>query len=222
MDVNRIGSRPGRDHRLRQPHVVVFPLIALLWLTAPFPAGNDWARKIGAWLDMPVSVAQADAIVVLGGAPNERLPVAIELFREGLAPELWYTGAVEDSQAGDGTSAQRAAQRAQVMGVPSEAITLLASSSTWEDGQQIAATVTARDIRSILVVTDWYHGHRALCAIHHHLQGDGVQVYYQPVEPRGVGPDDWWLSAAGQSTVLREFYKNVYYWVHYGLSPGVC
>ena len=207
---------------MRLQHVVLYNLIALLWLTHPFPAGNDWASKIGAWLDMPVTVAQADAIVVLGGAPNGRLPVAIELFREGLAPELWYTGAVEESQSGDGTSAQLAVKRAQEMGVPSEAITLLATTSTWEDGQQIAATVTARDIRSILVVTDWYHGHRALCAIHHHLQDDAVQVYYQPVETHGLGPDDWWLSAAGQRVVMTELYKNLFYWGYYGLAPWVC
>lgn len=139
---------------MRLQHVIVYNLIALLWLTTPFPAGNDWTHKIGAWLEMPATAAQADAIVVLGGAAKERLPVAIELFRDGLAPELWYTGAVDDTREGDGTSAQLAAKRAQEMGVPSEAITLLASSSTWEDGQQIAATAQARGSYRILVVTD--------------------------------------------------------------------
>lgn len=220
--MNLIGSTKDRNRRLRQPHVVVFPLIVLLWLTAPVPAANDWASQISAWLALPATVASADAIVVLGGSASTRLPAAVALYQAGLAPEFWYTGTVEDSREGDGTSAQLAVKRAQEMGVPAAAITLLVTSSTWEDGQQIAATARARGVKSVLLITDWYHGRRALCAIHHHLQGDGVQVYYQPVEPRGVGPDDWWLSAAGQRTVLRELYKNLYYWGVYGLVPWKC
>ena len=220
MNLIRFGQ--GNSHRMRLRHAVLYNLIALLWLTGPFTAGSDSARKIGAWLETPATVAQADAIVVLGGAANERLPVAIELFQDGFAPALWYTGAVEDSQAGDGTSAQLAAKHAHEMGIPAEAITLLATTSTWEDGQQIAATAQARGVRSILVVTSWYHGRRALCAIHHHIHDDAIRVYYQPVETREFGPDNWWLTAAGQRIVTTELYKDLFYWAYYGLVPWLC
>lgn len=197
-------------------HFSLFILLLLLNFSLP---SECWNCDVGAWLDIPANVAHGDAIVVLGG-DSQRLPVATALFHEGYAPELWYTGATEAEQAGSDSSV--ALQMASDMGVPVEAMTLLATTSTWEDGREIAAAVQARGARSILVVTSWYHGRRALCAINHHLQDDTVQVYYQPVATLGFGPDDWWLSEAGKRVVTSELYKILFYWGNYGLVPWLC
>lgn len=181
-----------------------------------------WRCHVGQWLNIPAQVASADAIVVLGGDMNTRLSLAVELYHAGIAPELWYTGAMESSDPDDGSAAQIAAQKAMEWGVPEEAITLLASNNTWQDGEQIAATVKERGISSIVVVTNWYHGRRALCAIHHHLGDDTVQVYYQPAATPGFGPHDWWQVNAGKHIVTTELQKIIFYWGYYGLVPWIC
>lgn len=201
--------------------VLLYNLAALVLAVNLFALDECWTCHVGEWLDIPAQVAHADAIVVLGGGP-ERLPAAIDLFHEGIAPELWYTGAREDSLDPAGNEARLAYKTAQEMGIPAEAITMLTTISTWEDGQQIAATAQARGTRSILVITNWYHGRRALCIIHHHLRDQRVQIYYQPVETSGFGPDDWWLSEDVSRTVTTELYKIIFYWGYYGLIPGVC
>ena len=192
----------------------------LLFLQGIAPDGC-WHCNVGKWLDVPAQVAPSDAIVVLGGG-RDRLPLGIELFQEGIAPELWYTGATEESIEIATVDTLWAMQMATEQGIPAEAVTFLATTSTWTDGEQIAATVKARGTRSILVVTDWYHGRRALCSIHHHLQDDAVQVYYQPVDTPGFGPDNWWLSENGAHTATTELYKIIFYWGYYGLAPWVC
>lgn len=201
--------------------VVLYNLAALVLAVNLFVLEECWTCHVGEWLDIPAQVAHADAIVVLGGSP-ERLPAAIDLFHEGIAPELWYTGAREDSLDPAGNEARLAYKTTQEMGIPAEAITLLTTVSTWEDAQKIAATAHARGTRSILVVTDWYHGRRSLCAIYHHLQDDTVQVYYQPVETPGFGPDNWWVSTGGSKIVTTELYKTIFYWGYYGLVPWIC
>src|SRR4051794_35040912 len=155
----------------------LFSLTILLSLLIHSSPPECWRCHVGNWLDIPPRVHAADAIVVLGGSPGERLPIAVKLFQQGLAPEFWYTGAAEDAQQGEITSTQLTVQQAQAMGIPATALTLLATTNTWEDAEQIAATARARGIHSILVVTSWYHGRRALCAIHHELKDTDVEVY---------------------------------------------
>lgn len=199
-----------------------FSAVVFLFSLQQTPPDECWKCRVGEWLDIPAQIAPADAIVILGGDATTRLPVAVELFQAGVAPELWYTGAKEGSQAGDRSAAQVAVEQAVAWGVPSDAITLLTTTSTWTDGEEIAATINARGTRSILVVTSWYHGRRALCAIHHHLSDKTVQVYYQPAATPGFGPNDWWDSEVGGLTVTRELNKILFYWGYYGLVPWIC
>lgn len=129
-----------------------------------------------------------DAIVVLGGDVAQRLPMAVELFQAGLAPELWYTGATEESLANSRGEIPRVVQAAQELGIPAEAITLLATTSTWEDGREIAATVQARGTRSILVVTP------------------------------GFGPGEWWQVESGQRVITQELRKIILCCNYYNLN----
>jgi len=205
----------------RLPHAYYGCLAILLFPHLALQEGC-WVCHVGQWLDLPAHVEKADAIVILGGGMSERLPPAVMLYQEDIAPQIWITGASAESQAGDGTTAQISAKQASDMGVPTEAITLLATTSTWEDGEQIAATVRARGFRSIVVVTSWYHGRRALCSIHHHLQDDSVKVYYQPAATPGYDPDDWWLTKIGGKIVTMELEKTIFYWGYYGLVPWIC
>lgn len=181
-------------------------VLALLFATARL-----WLPKIGHWLAQPRHVTRVDAIIVLGGGDGERTMQALDLYKDGLAPELWHTGHgwnwVElDIQ----------------QGVPREHIHLLPSTSTWEDAQAIAAFAQRQKVRRILVVTDWYHSRRALCTIQHHLAGSRIEIYNDSPPTSSDGPDNWWQSKSGRSQVLSELGKIVYYWLRYGLNPWQC
>ena len=111
------------------------------------------------------AVRPADAILVLGAAQyngrpspvlRARLDHALELYRQGLAPRLVFTGGVG---AGDSLSEGEVARRyAEEHGVPPEAILLEREGTTSaESVSAAAALMRARGLESALVVSDPFH-----------------------------------------------------------------
>lgn len=180
---------------------------------------------IGSWFMVPAfPTERADAIVVLGGA-RTRSRSGIALFQRGIATELWHTGWKEPPFPSETSNHDHLTDLAgQPHQVPSEAIHLLTTRSTWEDGREIAALARKRHVQSIVVVTDWFHSRRALCVIRHHLRGSGVTVYYKP-NPIVPMPDTFetvWQDNHLRALVFSELKKLIYYGVHYGLPLWRC
>ena len=146
---------PLRDNWLPWRARTIRLLIGLVLLTTTPTRAllNKCLPWAGHWLEQPARVQRADAIVVLGGNV-ERIHQAISLYHQGLAPELWHTGDIP--AAGEsGSLTRRAARIAVEQGVPPQAIHLLSTTSTWQDGQQVVALARERQAKRILVVTDW-------------------------------------------------------------------
>lgn len=175
---------------------------------------------LGRWLLYPSDQRRADAIVVLGGSYPDRAEHGIALYQQGLARELWHTGDVPPPGA-KLSQADRAARMAVERGLPPDAIQLLATTSTWEDAQAIAALARERSIGRLLVVTDWTHSRRAICTIRQ-AAGPAVEVNYAPPPSAAYGPGDWWLSPGGIWALRRELPAIVFYWVQYGINPFGC
>jgi uncharacterized SAM-binding protein YcdF (DUF218 family) len=181
-----------------------------------------WLPGIGQWLAQPAQNTKADAIVVLSGGGPERMVHGVYLYHQGLAPELWYTGDVPFSQMPRFTDGQFARDFAIKNGVPPEAIRLMKTTSTWEDGQQIGRMAKERSANRILVVTSWCHSRRALCVIRTQLKDAGVQVFYCAPPVVAYRPDNWWQHTEGLVLVVNELIKFGFYWWHYGLIPWRC
>jgi UDP-N-acetylmuramyl pentapeptide phosphotransferase/UDP-N-acetylglucosamine-1-phosphate transferase len=106
--------------------------------------------------------------------------------------------------------------------VPANAIRRLRTTSTWEDGQEIAQAVHETGVSRLLVVTNWYHGRRALGTVRRELADDDVEVLFSPPPPLTYGPHDWWRQENGLVAVVNEYIKIGFYWWHYGLAPWEC
>jgi uncharacterized SAM-binding protein YcdF (DUF218 family) len=175
---------------------------------------------VGRWLFFPSDQQRADAIVVLGGGHPTRVEQGIALYQRGLAPELWHTGDVPPPGA-KLSQADRAATMAVERGLPPDAIYLLATSSTWEDGQAIAALARERGAGRLLVVTDWTHSRRAICTIRQ-AADPSVEVSYAPPPLAEYGPGTWWLSPSGIWALRRELPAIMFYWLQYDINPFGC
>jgi Fuc2NAc and GlcNAc transferase len=210
------GQRRQASWALRM--VLTFGVLVSLVLFVPRVTLNS----LGQWLAMPPQVAHADAIVVLSGGGPERLMHGITLYKEGLAPRLWYTGDALASGMTTFTDAQLARKFAIEQGVPLEAISLLSTTSTWEDGREIAAKVSRERIQSVLLVTDWYHSQRALCVVRQQLSSTGATLYYSPPPALTYGPGDWWHNEDGLVAVSTELIKFSLYRLKYDLTPWRC
>lgn len=109
-----------------------------LALALAFATAATWLPLLGGWLAVMPDPQHSDAIVVLGGGP-QRADQAIALYVRGVGGELWITGE-ESAPTGSSTFARRMAERVVAGGVPSEAVHLLSTTSTWEDGSGLPAS----------------------------------------------------------------------------------
>lgn len=173
--------------------------------------------RVGEHLGVPAQIHPADAIVVLGGEWPNRIDRGIALYQQGLAPLIWITG----DGSGTGNPA-KSAERARREGVPADAIQVLLSTSTWEDGGAAAALAARRDVHSVLVVTSWYHSRRALCVMQRRFAGSRVALYHDEVGSWQYGTASWWQYLVGWYRVAREVAALGWYWMHHDLNPWSC
>jgi uncharacterized SAM-binding protein YcdF (DUF218 family) len=189
-------------------------LLLLLLLAPVVVTAQQWMPAVGAWLSYPTNMAPAQAIAIHGGNP-ERTEYGLELYEQGIAPEVWRTGYA--------SSESSTTEHVTSHGVPASDFYWLSTNSTWEDGARIAATIKQRDIESVLIITDWWHSRRALCTTRTHLADHEVQLYYTSSPSQmPEQPDNWWKHRHGWQHVLSELAKFGYYWPRYGMNPWKC
>lgn len=187
---------------LLRKRTVIIAACGLLSMAALLTGGLVFSGILLVTQDVPQS---ADMIVVLGGEVSGRAEKAIELYRKGLAPHLLITGA---------TDAERIRQRIIAGGVPASAISLeTEASSTFENGKFSSKLLVKKNVRSLLLVTSWFHSRRASLVFKRLLPQ--VKVISAPTEtvPPSAVLTNKWISRQ----VMHEYVKSIGYMIRYGL-----
>jgi uncharacterized SAM-binding protein YcdF (DUF218 family) len=174
---------------------IVVLLWALLILTIFLFSRRDEARP-------------ADAVVVLGAAQYDgrpspvlraRLDHALQLYDDGIAPRLIFTGGVG---VGDTVSEAEVSRRYAVRaGVPDSAIlTERAGLSSVESMSAVAELMREADLRTAVLVSDPFHMLRLRILARHH----GVTAYSSPTRtsPISVDPSLEWRHMIRESIVI--------------------
>jgi len=174
---------------------------------------------IGHWFVQTNELHKAEAIVVLAGGGPERLCHGIELYKRGLAPAIYYTGDKPIETRSDFMDSEQALNFALRYGMPKEKIKFLPSTSTFEDGKSIATLVKIQKIRSVILVTSWYHTRRAANVLRHCLAGADCVVYITSSGGLSFSPENWWKDEEGLVAVQNEIIKTALYWRRYGITP---
>lgn len=177
-------------------------------------------------LIVEVNVEQPQAIVVLSGSSAyvERTRAAAQLFASGGAPKVILTN--DNERSGWSSAEQRNPRFSELAiaelvraGVPAENIELVPQivSSTYDEAVAVRDYLTARGVRSLLIVTSAYHSRRALWAWRRAFGESGVRIGIK-IAPTGAetpAPSLWWLRARGWQSVAAEYPKLIYYWFRY-------
>ncbi len=146
----------------------------------------------------------ADAIIVVsGGDTDARTDAGIELYKNGWAPMMIFSGAAQDESGPSNAAAMKS--HAINEGVPDEVIAVEEASRTTQENAQNTRTLLAEgDYRRIILVTSGYHQRRALIEFER-LTGE-VEIVNRPVYQDQdwsfwwwITPRGWWL--AGGETV---------------------
>lgn len=154
----------------------------------------------------------ADVMAVASG-PDHRVRYAVQLFKEGYADRLFFTGGrclVE----GD-FEENRCAALAEREGIPKQAISVDSTevTSTYDEAVRLKAFIeqSREPVRSVILVSDPHHMRRMRWT-YRRVLGNGVRLQTAPV-PFELTPyrRDWWREAASRDFVLSEYLKTVYY-----------
>lgn len=154
-------------------------------------------------LFLPVSdpLQKADAIVaVSGGDTQGRAKHAIELYKEGYAPKLIFSGAAADPKSASNAKVMMATAAAQ--GVPVSNIALDEySRDTKENAEKSKAVIG--DAQKIILVTSDYHQRRVNREFQKAL-GPDVTLINSPAKDKYWGRKSWFLSPYGWYISLTE------------------
>jgi uncharacterized SAM-binding protein YcdF (DUF218 family) len=151
-------GRPTLRNIVRGPPGKVVGLMFLVWLATAYALDRHGLRGPRGRFD---AIVVAGCRVMPDGRPSpalaRRAALATQLWRDGLAPRVVFTGGVGDH---GGSEASVAASFARGLGLPGDAIVLEErSTSTDENAAGAAEVLDAAGLprARILVVTDSYH-----------------------------------------------------------------
>ncbi len=147
----------------------------------------------------------ADAIIaVSGGDTKARTQEAINLYKNGWASHLIFSGAALDTSGPSNAAVMR--KQALAEGVPDDAITIEQQSQTTEQNAAKTSTILAnKDIRSAIVVTSAYHMKRAM--LEFEREAPNVSFRAHPVESDDQWSNWWWLTPYGWYLAISELIK---------------
>lgn len=182
---------------------------------------EQWLRWIGDFLVIEDKLGHADVIHVIAGE-DYRTEYAIQLYKEGRADTLFFTGGwctVHLYHHG-----QHARELALAHGAPGDAIAIDDSkvTSTYMEAERLKEWIDRNPdpVDSVIVVSDPFHMRRARWT-YETIFGENFEIQMAPV-PFDRTPYQrlWWKDAQSRQNVREEYVKFVYYLFRYQLSWG--
>ncbi len=219
---NDPANRPARSvpargwmRRLGLCLLVAAGLVILLGLFhAPLLTGLAAAWVVN---DAP---ANADAIIVLGGGPENRPFAAAELYHEGFAPKILYMDVKLDPAAGLGiTLSERELTRRLLLSnnVPETALSAIGDSvaSTYDESRAVRAWAENNHAKSIIIATDPFHTRRVHWLFRKQLDSLHVRVMVRAAPTTAYSQTNWWEHEQGLIAFQNEMVKYAFYRLKY-------
>jgi len=161
---------------------------------------------VGHWLDLTDPLAKADAIVAISGDTGARAETAIELWKQGYAPLLIFSGGSSDPESV--ASAELMKRTAVAAGVPANAIVVEGSSATTEENaQRVAELMKNRGLAAAILVTSPYHQRRAAILFEREFARAALSFRNHPADDPDWDATLWWTREPSRSLTLLELVK---------------
>ena len=156
---------------------------------------------------------KADAIVVVsGGDTQARTAAGIQLYKNGWADTLIFSGAAQDKSGPSNAEAMEL--QATQAGVPESAIVIdKDAESTTQNAENTKTILEKRGYKDVILVTSGYHQRRA--SLEFKKQSENIAIRNYPVTQDNdwgwfwwLTPRGWWLSG-GELVKIIAFYIGV-------------
>jgi uncharacterized SAM-binding protein YcdF (DUF218 family) len=155
---------------------------------------------------------KTDAIVAIsGGDTAARTAQAIELFENGWADLLIFSGAAQDKSGPSNAEAMK--RQAIAAGVPSASILIDETSETTKQNAANATNLLEdNDIHSVILVTSAYHQRRAGLEFGQRA-GNAIRVVNHPVTSDNQWSPWWWTTPTGWWLAVSELFKVTVFYI---------
>lgn len=195
-----------------------FMVFVLVSAAALFFGHRFLLDAAGNYLVLNEPAVASDAIVAVSGEHSRRR-VAMELFKDGLAPLLifnvsdttWFFGRGIDPV---GSVLEAAGQA----GIPADAILINGDvGSTWEDALAVRVNVDERGYGSLIIVSSPFNMRRVALTYRRVFRDTGVRLCFVsvPLEREKLALGDWWTRERELQLVVNEYLKIVLYRLKY-------
>ena len=153
----------------------------------------------------------ADAIVVVsGGDTQARTAAGINLYQQGWARYIVFSGAALDKTGPSNAAAMR--KQAEAQGVPSDVILIdEQSANTQQNAQNTKSIFKDHNFNNIILVTSGYHQRRA--SLEFNNMADGVTIRNYPVTQDNDWGWSWWMTPRGWWLAGGELVKIVAFYL---------
>lgn len=168
-------------------------------------------ERIRSYLDATTGLpARADLIFVFGTRLPEPGPIAVELWRRGIAPHIVFTGGPNRVTGIVEAHAHR--DFALAAGVPASQIIVEDRSTNSHENVQgaiplIEAALGGSRAIAVIAVCKWMHSRRALMTLKAGLPAGG-RYWAHSYAPEGISRDNWWqVGDEARSAVLKNWQR---------------
>lgn len=177
----------------------VWGIAILILLVVSLPLFVGW------YLSPQDPIEKADVIVtVSGGDNNARIKKSVELYKEGWAPAILYSGAAAE---GDVSNAEAMRNISVKMGVPKTAILVEEDSvNTVENAKFSAAIIKEAKYSSMILVTSPYHQRRTMELFRREL-GEEFKIINRSAVDEDWRKKGWWKDEQGRILTAGELGK---------------
>lgn len=160
---------------------------------------------IGWYLSPQDPIEKTDVIVtVSGGDNNARIEKTVELYKQGWAPTIIYSGAAAE---GDISNAEAMHNISVKMGVASSDIIMEEKSvDTAENAKYTAAIIKKKGYSSMILVTSPYHQRRTMELFRAEL-GEDFRIINQSAVDEDWRKKGWWKDEEGRFLTIGELGK---------------
>jgi uncharacterized SAM-binding protein YcdF (DUF218 family) len=161
---------------------------------------------VGHYLDVTDPLTKADAIVAISGDTGARAETAIALWKQGYAPVLIFSGGSSDPESV--ASAELMKRSAVAAGVPANAIEVEGDSATTEqNASRVAELMSARGLRTAILVTSPYHQRRAALLFEREFAPAALTFRNHPADDPDWDANLWWWYEPSRTLTLVELAK---------------
>lgn len=162
---------------------------------------------LGYYLSPQNELQRVDAVVAISGDDGQRLTTAIDIYLDGWADKIIFSGAARDPKSPSNAKTMQLA--AEGAGVPESDILLEEDSlNTRENARFTVQLAKEHDLDSMIVVTSPYHQRRAYQEFSREAGGD-ITVLNYSARDENWRRSQWWSTPRGWYLTLSESAKLI-------------